>query len=224
MLPLQMELFGSRCIALDSGTSRLRVRSIKGQGSSRFSADGGKASRPNYCASWRCCTQGCARAAGNCPSKTWMRHSGPFVAATSSAEVLDTSFLTHALIPSQATPDAMRELERLSASGSELRVAAVVFSEFPSVLRKLENQNKLAREDAQQLFDIFRRLNLTSVNSSPRLLQRSWSLSIQLQQSDTFDSMGYAVAEAAGADLWLSDDRFNRAATRRKLPHLRYVP
>lgn len=143
---------------------------------------------------------------------------------TVSVTVVDTSFLCHALLPSQLTPAALKELTRLSASEDDLQAPALVFSEFPSVLRKLENKGQLAKQDAERLFDIFRRLKLTAVNSSDRLLQRSWSLARELGQSDTFDSMGYAVAEAAKAPFLLSDKKFKNAAANRKLPNVQYFP
>ncbi|MEO6045629.1 MAG: type II toxin-antitoxin system VapC family toxin [Tepidiformaceae bacterium] len=130
---------------------------------------------------------------------------------------VDCSFLAHALIPSQQTPIARAALNEANLIGHELLGAAVLFSEFPSVLRKLVTRQSLSKPEAQALFEIFRQLPIESTNASRALMQRSWDLSIALDQSDTHDSMGYAVAEMHKAEFWTSDQRFTNAAANKGL-------
>jgi predicted nucleic acid-binding protein len=101
--------------------------------------------------------------------------------------------------------------------------SAATFSEFPSLLRKLVNKATLQPDEAATIFDQFRRMGIRSTNATPALLQQSWSVAVQLGQSDTFDSMGYAVAQRSKANFVTSDERFFNAARSTKLKGLQFV-
>jgi len=134
---------------------------------------------------------------------------------------LDCSLLAHALLPTQRTEEAVGALREINLQGHELVAAAVLFVEFPSLLRRMVARGQLDRADGEAIFDIFRRLPIRSVNTSPGNLQRAWDLSKTLGQSDTFDSMGYAIAESENAAFWTSDQRFTNAAKTKNLSHIR---
>jgi hypothetical protein len=52
---------------------------------------------------------------------------------------------------------------------------------------------------------------------------RGFELARLLGETDTFDTTGYAVAEALGADFWVSDQRFAEAVVRAALPNVRFI-
>ena len=99
---------------------------------------------------------------------------------------------------------------------------SLLFSEFPSLLRKLISQRRLTPSEGEVLFELFRLLPVEPVNVTARSLQESWDLATRLGQSDTFDSMAYVVAVDQGATLWTCDRRFANAARAAGLTSVRY--
>ena len=69
--------------------------------------------------------------------------------------------------------------------------------------------------EAEQILEVVQAITLVRVGTSPALLDRAWEIATLLGQSDVFDSLGYAVAEAEGAEFWTSDRRFANATAGR---------
>src|SRR5690606_18820944 len=67
---------------------------------------------------------------------------------------IDCSFLAHALIRDQATPDAIAALREV-ASQHQAFGTPVLFLEFPSLLRRSVNQQKLTARSAAEIFEFF---------------------------------------------------------------------
>jgi hypothetical protein len=55
------------------------------------------------------------------------------------------------------------------------------------------------------------------------IAERGFELAVQLNHSDTFDTTGYAVAEALSAEFWVSHRRFAETASRANLPNVHFV-
>lgn len=136
--------------------------------------------------------------------------------------VIDCSLLAHALIPTQQTPDAIAAFDEIHVHQHIMVAPAVLFSEFPSLVRKLVNRRTITREEGNAIFDEFRFFAIDSINVTQRSLMESWDLATRLGQSDTFDSMAYVVAVDQGATLWTCDRRFANAARASGLPSFRY--
>jgi predicted nucleic acid-binding protein len=115
----------------------------------------------------------------------------------------------------------MAALDEIDRAGHAMVAAAVLFSEFPSLLRRMTAQGRLTTAEGQQLFDLFRRMPIESVNATPALVQQSWALANHLDQSDTFDSIGYVSARSTSSIFWTADKRFANAASSRKLTGIR---
>jgi predicted nucleic acid-binding protein len=137
--------------------------------------------------------------------------------------VLDTSFLAHALIPTQRTLEAVEALRSLKASSEEVVVPLHVVVEFGSLLRKVVNQRRIAQHEAQAAFREVMELGDTLSPSEETLLY-GFELASRLEQSDTFDATGYALAEAVAGEFWTADRRFANAADTAGLTAHRLVP
>ena len=136
--------------------------------------------------------------------------------------VPDCSFLAHAVLPTQQTPDAVAALEEITVNGHTLIAPIVLFSEFPSLLRKLVNQRRMSPTEGGEFFEMFLRLAIEPIAMTRAALQESWALATRLGQSDTFDSMAYVVAVDQGATLWTCDRRFANAARAAGLTSVRF--
>src|SRR5689334_17715681 len=117
-----------------------------------------------------------------------------FVAAPMSISI-DTSFLAHAIVPSQQSVAAITAFRTLLGSSEVIYGAPGVFVEFPSLLRKLSARSVLRADEADELFQDFLDFGIVPRTPTLELQRRAWQLARHLDQSDTFDAMGYAVAE-----------------------------
>ena len=131
--------------------------------------------------------------------------------------VTDTSFLSHALIPSQKTAEAEKAFDEALTAGRELFVSGPILVEFFSVLRKLVMRGNLAIIDAN---DIRRALSRSVTGVWPATehdAQSAFVLATRLGQSDIFDTTGYVIAQRNDAEFWVSDRRFANASTAAQL-------
>ncbi len=94
--------------------------------------------------------------------------------------------------------------------------------EFHSVLRKLWARRRISDLRAREVLSELVALEYDVVWVDGAA-DRGFELATQLNQSDTFDTTGYAVAEALGAEFWVSDRRFAAAAAQASLPNVRFV-
>lgn len=136
--------------------------------------------------------------------------------------VLDTSFLAHALVPSQQTPESAEALVRLIASDDNIVIPAPLIVEFGSLVRKAANLGRVSVVEAQEIFSYVFDLKAI-MDVTPGLLSRGYEIAEKLSQSDTFDSTGYVLAEAVGGEFWTADRRFANAARAAGLSAVRYV-
>lgn len=125
---------------------------------------------------------------------------------------LDTSLLSHALISHQRTESAVNSLDELRREGHDPICADSMFVEFTSLLRKFVNQQRLSGQVAAVVLDELLEFRIELIPVHEALVRRAFEIATQLGQSDTFDAMGYAVAEAEGGEFWTSDQRFANAA------------
>jgi hypothetical protein len=94
--------------------------------------------------------------------------------------------------------------------------------EFHSGLRKLWARRRISDLRAREVLSELVALEY-DVGWVDGAADRGFDLASRLNQSDTFDSTGYAVAEALGADFWVSDRRFAEAVVRAALPNVRFI-
>ncbi len=66
-------------------------------------------------------------------------------------------------------------------------------------------------------------MGIVIVPTDEAVILRAWDIATDLGQSDTFDALGYAVAEAYDGEFWTCDQRFANAAAGRDYPRLRFV-
>jgi predicted nucleic acid-binding protein len=137
---------------------------------------------------------------------------------------IDTSLLVHASVPSQFTASAAQALADIATQSDAMYGAPGIYAEFPSVLRRFVNQRTLRASRADELLNWFLDLDIEPLVPTRALQERSWAIASRLGQSDTFDAMGYAVAEAIEGEFWTSDRRFANAAAGAGLARVRFVP
>lgn len=137
--------------------------------------------------------------------------------------VLDTSFLAHALVSTQMTEAAADALQEIVRTGDERIVPLPMVVEFGSLLRKSVTQGRITGPEARAVY--FEMLDIAESVSPPQeVLRRGYELAEELGQSDTFDSTGYALAEAFDGEFWTSDRRFANAAANAGMTRVRLSP
>jgi hypothetical protein len=97
-----------------------------------------------------------------------------------------------------------------------------VLVEFDSVLRALLRRRVLTDLEADDVRLAVRELH-ARIEWRIGIEDRGFELARLLGETDTFDTTGYAVAEALGADFWVSDRRFAEAAAQANLPNVHFV-
>ena len=122
------------------------------------------------------------------------------------------------------TATAAEALIQLGDPGIRRLTPAVLFSEFPSLLRKLIARRHLEVGEGARILRALIALKVEVVPTDERLILRAWDIATDLGQSDTFDALGYATAEAYDAEFWTCDRRFANAAAGRDYPRLRFIP
>jgi len=126
--------------------------------------------------------------------------------------VFDTSFLSHALVPSQQSAAALTTLGRSLTSNATRFVPSFALIEFGSLLRKAATRGSLSSAEANRLFAVaMAAADVAQVE--PSVLQSAYVLATRINQPDTFDTTGYALAQSLNAEFWVSDRRFYNAAT-----------
>jgi predicted nucleic acid-binding protein len=145
----------------------------------------------------------------------------PYVRAIPINQAVDSSFLVHATIPSQATPDAIALLRELR--NGDLGASPGTHLEFTSFLRKLVTQRRVTREAGQRMLDAFLELEIEPLPFGPTELREAWDVATQLNQGDVFDSMGYVLARSLDAEFVTCDRRFANAAGAQGLEGVRFV-
>jgi predicted nucleic acid-binding protein len=121
------------------------------------------------------------------------------------------------------TSEAAAALAGVDRRADRLAVPSTFLVEFMSVLRKAVARRRYLQQEADEILKVLRAINPTIIEPTTTTLDRAWQLSIQLGQSDVFDSLGYALAEEIGAEFWTADRRFTNAAEAAGLPAVRYV-
>ena len=136
----------------------------------------------------------------------------------------DCSLFSHGWLPSQLTVPAEQALNVLRQSEVRVLSPAVLVTEFSSLLRKLMARRQVERALADRLLRDLLSFRIELVPTDEQLLLRAWDIATDLGQSDTFDALGYATAEAYGAEFWTCDRRLANAAAGRDYPRLRFIP
>lgn len=137
-------------------------------------------------------------------------------------KLLDTSFWSHALIPSQRTEEATAALHDLIVDDDEILVTPPVMVEFHSLLRKLTLRGTMTSADATTaLADMAAYQPRVEWQSGAAV--EGFELAVRLGQSDTFDATGYVIAQRYGAEFWVSDVRFANAAAAAGLTGIRVI-
>ena len=152
-----------------------------------------------------------------------MTHCGRSALA-SDVVVPDCSLFGHGWLPSQYTVTAEHAVAELAQRRLRRVSSLTLYLEFPSLLRKLVNRRQMASADARDLHERLLGLTIDIVPIDDALLRRAWDIATDLGQSDTFDALGYATAEAYDAEFWTCDRRFANAAAGRDYPRLRFIP
>jgi predicted nucleic acid-binding protein len=137
--------------------------------------------------------------------------------------LLDTSFLTHALIPSQRTDDAANALAQLIRDGDRALVTDAHLVEFFSTLRKLVTRRSLGVADANAMRGQVSATISALIPVTEHDAHAAFVLATRLGQSDIFDTAGYVVAQRLGLEFWVSDRRFANAAAAAGLPGIRHI-
>ena len=88
-------------------------------------------------------------------------------------KLLDTSFWSHALIPSQRTEEATAALHDLIVDDDEILVTPPVMVEFHSLLRKLTLRGTMTSADATTALATWRHTNLGLNGSRAQPLKAS---------------------------------------------------
>jgi predicted nucleic acid-binding protein len=137
--------------------------------------------------------------------------------------VPDCSLFSHGWLPSQLTDSAERALEELGQPPMKLFAPSVLYTEYSSTLRKFVARRQLSPSFAQTSFNALLSFRIEIVPTDETLIRRAWEIAVDLGQSDTFDALGYATAEAYDAEFWTCDRRFANAAGGRGCPRLHFV-
>lgn len=114
-------------------------------------------------------------------------------------------------------------VERAIRDGDQFAMPESLFVEFLSVLRKQVTRGRLSSDEANIIRDELLAIPVVVLPTGAATLRRAWELAVDLNQSDVFDALGYAAAEAYDAEFWTSDARFANAAQGAGLPRLRHV-
>lgn len=126
--------------------------------------------------------------------------------------VIDTSFLSHALIQSQQSAAALEAMEVASRSEIAFLLPEPVMVEFLSFLRSSVVRSRIDRSEAARIATLALSLDRLSGQLPLTVLNRAWEIATRLGQSDVFDAYGYATAEWLDAELWTADKKFANAA------------
>ena len=134
-------------------------------------------------------------------------------------DVIDASFVGHALIPSQINPvvAAMIRVPRRWAAPMILR------QEFYNAVRRAENRRLVTTSEADTALLHFETLGI-DFSYDDSWVPRALALSRQFGQSGIFDGVYLMCADDLGADLWTADARFVRSFGDRRPANLRFAP
>jgi predicted nucleic acid-binding protein len=121
--------------------------------------------------------------------------------------VIDANIALASVVRLDYSPQAARCLDHLLRSGTELLVPSLWHYEVLSGLRRLQQANRLTREEAGARIEALMGLGLRSIDPAPDLLARGLHWAEDLDQSRAYDAMYLAVAEAFEAELWTADRR-----------------
>ena len=126
-------------------------------------------------------------------------------------------------MPGQATDAAIDAVASISRGGHIAITIGEFLAEFDSLLRKLVTVRRATLAEANEVRDRAMSIHEVVVPVGSVVRQRAWELAARLGQSDVFDALGYAAAEAYDAEFWTSDGRFANAAQGAALSRLRHV-
>jgi predicted nucleic acid-binding protein len=127
--------------------------------------------------------------------------------------VVDASFLTHALLPSQVTVDASDTLDRLTERAERLAAPTNVTLEFMSAVRQAERRGALQPQRGDVVIARLQALNV-EFRWEDRWLPRALEVARAANLSAIYDPIYLACAESYGWPLYTCDRKFEAAMRR----------
>ncbi len=134
-------------------------------------------------------------------------------------DVIDASFASKALIPSQVQPviAALLRADRTWSAPHILR------QEFFNAVRRAENRRLITLREADDALNRFERLAIEFL-SDEAWVPRALALSRRYNQRGIFDAIYFVCASDLGVQLWTADGRFVRSFGVERPANLRFAP
>ena len=129
---------------------------------------------------------------------------------------VDASLIIRTLIPMDGSEQAIQLLSEWLTTEKQLIAPSLINYEVASVLRRLTHRQEITLEEGNQAFTTYQQLPIETVNSH-KLIDHTWQLAQELNQTKTYDTAYLAAAQLQSCDFWTADKHLFRAV-HNKLP------
>lgn len=119
---------------------------------------------------------------------------------------IDASFLLKIFLPEDKSEKADRIWKDWISKSVEVVAPTLVIFEVSSVLRNKVYRNVLEKDDAEEIIEQIRRLDLTLLYTDD-LLDIAWEIGSQLKMPVLYDCFYIALARFLDISLWTADKK-----------------
>ncbi len=132
--------------------------------------------------------------------------------------VVDASFFLKIFLPEDKSDEAEERWRNWIEESIEVVAPALIVFEVSSVLRNKVYRGILEKDDAKEIIDQIRHLNLTLIYNE-ELLDIAWEIGSTLKTSALYDCFYIALSKFLSIPLWTTDKKLYNSA-RRKFPFI----
>lgn len=119
---------------------------------------------------------------------------------------VDANVILRSLVPAPFSETAEALLTRWQQDGTTLIAPSVLAFEVISSLCRLVYLDELTREEGEEAFEKFLKLNIR-LSQRRAIFPLAWRLAKEFNQPRAYDAAYLALAYLAGCQLWTADER-----------------
>ena len=129
----------------------------------------------------------------------------------SSRAVIDASFLLKLFLPEEKSDEAHQLWSSWIDDSREVIAPTLLMFEAASVIRNKVHRKILGEDDAREIIDRMKRMDMTLVYTDD-LLDSAWEIGTRLKSVALYDCFYLALSELLVAPLWTADKRLYQSA------------
>lgn len=128
--------------------------------------------------------------------------------------VIDASFLLKMFLPEEESDKVEKQWKRWIEDSVEVVAPTLIIFELSSVLRNKVYRGILEENDAREIINQMRHLNLMVIYTED-LLDIAWEISSILKTSTLYDCFYISLSKFLGIPLWTADKKLYNSAKKR---------